>query len=153
MKKEWRPCTFKVEPLLNDMNDSEEMTEEFKAKITDEWIEPSKIELSASVLTDTRRPSAQSTAATERIDLPQRAAHCSSKFEKYYCSKHKNRRMTWKPTLSSIEIKAGFGEGTKAVDLPGISAYIICRLMLFNDSDCLNWRCHSDPGKGSQKII
>lgn len=133
--------TSKMEVMFNDMKVSEETTDQFRAKVAKEGVDMHNIELNVAVLTTMSWPITPSDRsnipATEKVNLPLSAVHCTRKFEDYYYSKHEGRRLTWQPVLGTAEIRARFGGGTRIVELCSVSAYAMCILMLFNDKDCL----------------
>jgi hypothetical protein len=73
------------------------------------------------------------------VNLPTTISQSLAKFEDFYKSKYKGRRLHWKHSLSHCQIKANFPKGTKEIAVSSFQAIV---LLLFNDigSQALSYR-------------
>lgn len=128
--------TSKMEVMFNDMKTSDDTSTSFKEKIAQESIYMHGVDLCVSVLTTMSWPISQA----PKVNLPETAVHCMSRFEEFYYGKHEGRRLTWQASLGTAEMRARFGSGTRVFDLFSVSAYSMCVLMLFNSHDTLTYK-------------
>ena len=63
-------------------------------------------------------------------NLPEQLLKASRSFEQFYLSRHSGRRLTWQPSLGSVDVKVRFN--TRTHDL-NVSTFALTILLLFED--------------------
>lgn len=133
--------TAKLEVMFNDMRTSEEGATAFREWMAQQSNNSQCGEMSVSVLTTMSWPISKSLT----ISLPNPIKEHQRRYEEFYFSKHEGRRLAWQPELGVAEIRGRFGEnGSRIIDLVGVSTPAMCILMLFNDRDWMTYSEISD---------
>ncbi|XP_068642183.1 cullin-3B-like [Aristolochia californica] len=125
--------TSKLEGMFTDMKTSQDTMHGFYACQSPETTGDSPT-LAVQVLTTGSWPTQPSTTC----NLPVEILGVCEKFRTYYLGTHTGRRLSWQTNMGTADLKATFGKGQKH-EL-NVSTYQMCILMLFNSSDCLNYR-------------
>lgn len=113
--------TVKLEGMFNDMKLSKQGLEQYTRP------QGNYPELSVRVLTISFWPSDKCTA----INLPEELAVLAEHYRQYYLTKHTGRRLTWKASLGTAELRAFLSDSRTKHELI-VSTYQMCILMLFN---------------------
>lgn len=124
--------TSKLEGMFTDMKTSQDTMQGFYARYGAELGEGPT--LVVQVLTTGSWP----TQASTTCNLPSEILGICEKFRNYYLGTHTGRRLSWQTNMGTADLKATFGKGQKH-EL-NVSTYQMCVLMLFNNTDRLNYR-------------
>ncbi|XP_042498068.1 cullin-3A-like [Macadamia integrifolia] len=124
--------TSKLEGMFTDMKTSQDTMQGFYAcQAADTGDSPT---LAVQVLTTGSWPTQPSSAC----NLPAEIMGVCEKFRAFYLGTHTGRRLSWQTNMGTADLKATFGRGQKH-EL-NVSTYQMCILMLFNNSDHLNYK-------------
>ncbi|KAA8644389.1 hypothetical protein EYZ11_002792 [Aspergillus tanneri] len=133
--------TQRLESMFKDMAISEDLTASFKEHIRRiDHGDRKPIDLEVNVLTSTMWPmEVMSAAKGEDVQLPcilpKEVESIKQSFEKFYLGKHSGRKLSWQPSMGSVDIRATFRRSngkTQRHEL-NVSTYAMVILMLFND--------------------
>lgn len=86
-----------------------------------------KINFNTNILTEGKWPGVSS---NQLLTLPSNLTTYQEEFEKFYKSKHQNRKLTWAPARDMVVVKASFISGAKELYMNMFQAIIV---LLFND--------------------
>lgn len=132
--------TSKMEVMFNDVKTSEETTAAFKERVETERVNMHGVDVSVSVLTTMSWPISKHV----KMNLPIGLRSCVSRFEEFYYGKHEGRVLTWHTELATADVRGRFGlkrgggaGSEREYDFASVPAYLMCILMLFNDSDTM----------------
>ncbi|XP_039113870.1 cullin-3B-like [Dioscorea cayenensis subsp. rotundata] len=124
--------TSKLEGMFTDMKTSQDTMQGFYASQSfDSGESPT---LAVQVLTTGSWPAQPSAPC----NLPAEILSVCERFRAFYLGTHTGRRLSWQTNMGTADLKAIFGKGQKH-EL-NVSTYQMCILMLFNSSDCLNYK-------------
>lgn len=119
--------TIKLEGMFNDMKLSKQGLEQYTRP------QGNYPELSVRVLTISFWPSDKSGS----VNLPDEVRVMAEHYRQYYLSKHTGRRLTWKASLGTAELRAYLPDSRTKHELI-VSTYQMCVLMLFNTYEKLS---------------
>lgn len=121
--------TEQYEKMLNDISQSQELTQKFATTNT---IVPSgaskPLSFDVKVLTEKQWPSIKET----EINMPPELLDIQTRFENFYIGEHKSRKMSWVPSRSTCTIRAQFDSGTKELTVNLFQAVVILQ---FNNTE------------------
>lgn len=125
--------TSKLEGMFTDMTMSKETMESFamrEDKEVDCEGSHQRIELEVKVLTAAHWPA----STVEQCKLPVEISRSFKTFEDFYLKKHTGRKLSWKTSLGSADVR-GFFKTTHDLN---VSTYQMCILMKFNESETVS---------------
>jgi len=118
--------TSKLEGMINDMQLSKSSNEEYQKA------EERNIEV--SVLTEAFWPTEQVTPML----LPQEVSYEAERFRRFYLAKHNGRRLTWKTSMGTAEVRAMLGDNWNRHELH-VTTYQMAVVLLFNEREFLSF--------------
>lgn len=123
-EKECGPMyTQSLKAMTSDIEFSKDIMDRFKSHARG----LRKINFNANLLTEGKWPGVFS---NQILALPPNLTAYQEEFEKFYKSKHQNRKLTWAPARDMVVVKASFISGPKELYMNMFQAIII---LLFND--------------------
>ena len=115
--------TVKLEGMFNDMLNSVDLHEAFRAS------HPDLLDVNVTVLTTGSWPMKEQ---SKTIILPPACERVCYNFDKFYHALHSGRKLTWQTSMGTADIKATFPSGEYEIT---VSTLHMCVLMLFNTHD------------------
>lgn len=117
--------TQKLEGMFHDMRISSDTMDRYRNHVNNTTAP--EVDISVIVMTSTFWPMSYSAAS---CNLPEQLLKASRSFEQFYLSQHSGRRLTWQPSLGSVDVKVRFN--TRTHDL-NVSTFALTILLLFED--------------------
>ena len=134
--------TQKIEAMFKDMAISEDLTSSY-AKYIERLgsADKKRAELDIDVLTTTMWPldaldkAPQPDYTPPQCNLPPVIESMKDSFQKFYLNKHSGRKLTFRPDLGTVDLRAYFPEAKSKIKSRelNVSTYGMVILMLFND--------------------
>jgi cullin 3 len=134
--------TQRIESMFKDMAISEDLTSSYKKHVAEQE-EPGtkRAEIDINVLTNAMWPLEEmgvgqaSAGNTTTCIFPPSIETIKKGFEHFYLSKHSGRKMIWKPSMGTADIRAYFPKSKGSVKTRelNVSTYGMLILLLFND--------------------
>merc|ERR1712188_281765 len=121
--------TSKLEGMFNDIHQSTNTMERFRAHLSDRDDDPLHgVDLSVQVLTTGYWP----TQTVNPCVFPSVVSDCVKTFTDYYLSHYSGRQLTFQPNMGTADLKMQLGRAKHEVN---VSTYQMCILMLFNERE------------------
>ncbi|EWC48551.1 hypothetical protein DRE_01773 [Drechslerella stenobrocha 248] len=124
--------TMNLEIMFKDIDISKENMTSFKvSKAAAE--QSGSLDLQVTVLSQAAWPTYPETTVT----IPQNVAQYMEAYHKYYTSKHKGRKLAWRPALAHCVLRANFPKGKKELAMSAFQAVVL--LLFDNDKKPLSY--------------
>lgn len=123
--------THNLESMFKDMDLAREEMKAYNELLLQNDRKP-PVEIAVNVLSVAAWP----TYADIPVNIPTSILQSQSDFENYFKDKHVGRKLSWKPSLATCQLRARFGKVNKELVVSGFQAIV---LLLFNDSNELSY--------------